>query len=68
MILRAPNAAVDVAARLENRGFLVGSIRPPTVPRETSRLRIVMTTAHRDEDLARLAVAIREELGHLPAA
>ena len=68
VILRAPNAAVDVAARLENRGFLVGSIRPPTVPRETSRLRIVMTTAHRDEDLARLAVAIREELGNSPAA
>ncbi|MFO1045551.1 MAG: 8-amino-7-oxononanoate synthase [Planctomycetaceae bacterium] len=68
VILRDPNAAVDVATRLEQRGFLVGSIRPPTVPRDTSRLRIVMTTAHRDEDLARLAVAIREELGHSPTA
>ena len=68
VILRDPNAAVDVATRLEHRGFLVGSIRPPTVPRDTSRLRIVMTTAHRDEDLARLAVAIREELGNSPAA
>ena len=62
VILRDAEAAVRVAARLEQRGFLVGAIRPPTVPRETSRLRIVVTCAHRDEDLARLAVAIREEV------
>lgn len=63
VILRDPNAAVELAAQLEQRGFLVGSIRPPTVPRDTSRLRIVVTTAHQDEDLARLATSIRDELG-----
>ena len=62
VILRDPQAAVDMAARLEQRGFLVGAIRPPTVPRDTSRLRIVVTAAHQDEDLTRLATAIREEL------
>jgi len=62
VILRDPHAAVAVAERLEKRGFLVGAIRPPTVPRETSRLRIVVTAAHRDEDLARLAAAIGEEV------
>jgi 8-amino-7-oxononanoate synthase len=62
IILRDPRAAVEIARRLEERGFFVGAIRPPTVPRDTSRLRIVVTTAHSDEDLARLAGAIGGEL------
>lgn len=62
VILGDADAAVAVAARLEQRGFLVGAIRPPTVPRETARLRIVVTSAHQDEDLARLAQAIRDEV------
>lgn len=62
VILSDPLAAVGVAERLEQRGFLVGAIRPPTVPRGTSRLRIVVTSAHRDADLARLATAIGEEV------
>ena len=53
-----PEAAVRAADCLEQQGFLVGAIRPPTVPRGTSRLRIVVTTAHTDEDLARLAIAV----------
>lgn len=62
VILSDPHAAVSVAERLEQRGFLVGAIRPPTVPKDTSRLRIVVTSAHQDADLARLAVAIGEEI------
>lgn len=65
VILRHPQAAVQVAERLEQRGFLVAAIRPPTVPRDTSRLRVVVTTAHHDEDLARLAAAIHEEINAL---
>lgn len=61
VVLHDPLAAVALAARLEERGFLVGAIRPPTVPRGTSRLRIVVTTAHQDEDLVRLASTIRDE-------
>ncbi|MBS0205545.1 MAG: 8-amino-7-oxononanoate synthase [Planctomycetes bacterium] len=62
VILHAPEAALNVANRLENRGFLVGAIRPPTVPRDTSRLRIVVTAAHQDADLTRLATAVFEEV------
>ncbi len=60
--LKDPHAAVRVANRLEEQGFLVGAIRPPTVPRGTSRLRIVVTTAHRDEDLQRLAAAVSDSI------
>lgn len=61
IVLHDPLAAVALAAKLEERGFLVGAIRPPTVPQGTSRLRIVVTTAHQDDDLVRLALTIRNE-------
>lgn len=57
---------VDVARRLEERGFLVGAVRPPTVPRGTARLRISLSTAHDEQRLADLARALRDELHSLP--
>jgi 8-amino-7-oxononanoate synthase len=66
VLLRDPNASVDIATRLLQRGFLVGAIRPPTVPHETSRLRIVIHSNHSDDDLTRLADAVREEIQSLP--
>ena len=56
--LTDPEAAIRASDQLEQLGFLVGAIRPPTVPRGTSRLRIVVTTAHTDDDLQRLSVGI----------
>ena len=56
--LTDPEAALRAAEHLEQHGFLVGAIRPPTIPRGTSRLRIVVTTAHTDDDLTRLAIAV----------
>ena len=50
VLLDAPERAVAVAAALERRGVLVGCIRPPTVPRGTSRLRISLSAAHSDDD------------------
>ncbi len=58
--LSDPQAAVRVANRLQEQGFLVGAIRPPTVPHGTSRLRIVVTAAHSDDDLKRLAAAVHD--------
>jgi 8-amino-7-oxononanoate synthase len=68
VVLHDPHAALALAARLEERGFLVGAIRPPTVPRGTSRLRIVVTAAHQNEDLVRLTLAIRDEAAVLSIA
>ncbi len=42
------------SAALEARGMLVGAIRPPTVPKGTSRLRVTFTATHTDEDVDRL--------------
>lgn len=55
--------AVDVSKKLLERGLLVPAIRTPTVPKNTARLRITLSSAHHDEDIARLCDALRELAG-----
>ncbi len=52
-----------VASRfLEDEGYLVVAIRPPTVPVGTARLRLTFTAQHPDEDVARLADIVRDRI------
>ncbi len=60
VIVGEPQAALKAQAALEADGFLVVAIRPPTVAAGTSRLRIAFTAAHTDEDIERLADALRK--------
>lgn len=62
VILHDADAAVRVAQDLLHRGFLVGAIRPPTVPRGTSRLRLVIHSHHQEADLVRLAETLNASL------
>ena len=50
---------LDAAAALLEEGILVTAIRPPTVPPGTSRLRVAISAAHRDEQLDHLAAVLR---------
>ncbi|MCY2963876.1 MAG: aminotransferase class I/II-fold pyridoxal phosphate-dependent enzyme, partial [Planctomycetota bacterium] len=59
LVLADAELAVEIAGRLEERGFLVGGIRPPTVPQGTSRLRITLSAVHDEESLVELVEAIR---------
>lgn len=43
--------AVALSERLRAQGFLIGAIRPPTVPAGTSRLRITLSAAHSAEQV-----------------
>lgn len=58
VILSDPALTMQVARDLQSDGFLVGAIRPPTVPQGTSRLRISLTCAHQREDLERFLKAL----------
>jgi 8-amino-7-oxononanoate synthase len=47
---------------LENEGYLVIAIRPPTVPVGTARLRLTFTAQHPDDEIGRLADIVREKI------
>lgn len=49
-----------VSAKLQARGLWVPGIRPPTVPAGTARLRIALSAAHTEEQVARLVQALTE--------
>lgn len=58
LLLGAAEAAMGAAGSLEERGFLVGAIRPPTVPAGKARLRITLSASHEDEHVDRLLDAL----------
>jgi 8-amino-7-oxononanoate synthase len=64
VILGDEARALDASRRLRARGFFVRAIRPPTVPRGTSRLRVSLTAGHTREQvdgfLAALEGVMRE--------
>ncbi len=47
---------------LEERGFLVAAIRPPTVPAGTARLRITLSAAHEESQVDALVDAVAQAL------
>jgi 8-amino-7-oxononanoate synthase len=59
VILGEADAALAASRALEDQGFLVVAIRPPTVPAGAARLRLTFTAGHADADVARLAEAVR---------
>jgi 8-amino-7-oxononanoate synthase len=59
ILLGAAGLALSAAAELHAQGFWVPAVRPPTVPRGGSRLRLTLSSAHTDEEVDRLIHAIR---------
>ena len=62
VLLGAPERALSAACLLEDEGFLVTAIRPPTVPEGTARLRLTFSAGHDDTDVERLADVVRERI------
>jgi 8-amino-7-oxononanoate synthase len=58
LIIGGAEDALAASVALEQNGFLVSAIRPPTVPLGTARLRFTFTAAHDDHDIDRLAAAV----------
>lgn len=50
--------AFALSQELRQQGFLIGAIRPPTVPLGTARLRITLSASHDVEDIDQLISAL----------
>lgn len=60
LIVGENDSAVALSKALWERGLWVPAIRPPTVPKGTARLRISMSAAHTEADVAALITALKE--------
>jgi len=58
LLCGAESAALAWAATLEESGFLVSAIRPPSVPERKARLRITLSALHTPEQVKTLVEAI----------
>ena len=62
ILVGEPEAALRAVAELRSHGIHVQAIRPPTVPRGTSRLRVTVTAAHSSSDIERALLAFEKAL------
>ncbi len=62
IIVGSPSLTNKLSASLEKNGILVSSIRPPSVPDQTSRLRITLTAHHEFKDIDRLFDVLNEAM------
>ncbi|CAN5796412.1 8-amino-7-oxononanoate synthase [soil metagenome] len=63
VVLGDEDVALAAANRLLDQGLLVPAIRPPTVAPGTSRLRVTLSAAHSDGEVARLVAALTAVTG-----
>jgi 8-amino-7-oxononanoate synthase len=62
LLIGDEDKTMQSAKLLEDEGFLVVGIRPPTVPAGTARLRFTFSAAHADTDIERLASVVRSRI------
>ncbi len=58
LVLGSEERALAASRALEEKGFLVSAIRPPTVPAGTARLRITTSAAHEESQVDALLDAL----------
>ncbi len=62
IVIGNEETALAASQFLENEGYLVVAIRPPTVPSGTARLRLTFTAQHPDDAIERLADVVRDKI------
>ncbi len=66
VVLGTEERALAASRALRARGFFVRAIRPPTVPRGTSRLRVALGAGHTEAQVDAFLDALDEVLAELP--
>jgi 8-amino-7-oxononanoate synthase len=60
IILKTEKNVIDACEKLKKDNIIVSSIRPPTIPPGSSRLRIALTTSHSEENIEQLVNSLRD--------
>ena len=60
LVIGDAGKALDLSRQLLEAGFFVPAIRPPTVPKGTSRLRVSLSAAHDQADLDRFVETLNQ--------
>ncbi len=66
ILLGSARAALAASHRLLESGFWVAAIRPPTVPRNTARLRVTLSAAHTESQVDALVEALSRSVPREP--
>ncbi len=59
MMIGCSKKITEVSEQLKTNGFLVGAIRPPTVAKNTDRLRVTLSASHQFEQISRLVKQLK---------
>ena len=65
IIIGDSDKTMKICALMEQQGIFVTGIRPPTVPRNTSRLRITLTALHTTTQVDHLLEVLKGALAQL---
>jgi len=60
LLVGSNHDVIKLSEYLQSKGILVPAIRPPTVPKDTARLRISLSAGHSEADVMQLAQLINE--------
>jgi 7-keto-8-aminopelargonate synthetase-like enzyme len=59
IVIGESKKVVDIAKKVAENGFLIASIRPPTVPKNQARLRLTFSASHRKNDIKKLVKVLK---------
>lgn len=62
LVIGDENKTLNIAKKMKEQGYWLTAIRPPTVPRNSSRLRVTICADHNDNDIKGLASALNKVL------
>ncbi len=65
IVLGSNERALRASEKLLQRGFLVSAIRPPTVPKDSARLRITLSALHDEQHVSELLNTLADILTEL---